>query len=679
MERYYRLNETVSGHNIVTEAVLKDPKALSEILAKAPDKDWYTSLYYFPEDIKRHFEANKGSIAGYNGVAHSSKLFFDLDNKNLEQAKKDAITLTSRLGAEGIDVYEHAALYFSGNKGFHIEVPIAKEFTPEQLKTICTNLASDLESFDAVIYNATRLIRLVNTRHQETGLFKIQLDFSDLVELSMDQIKEKAKSKCDLLPISPHTEVLFLEKYKTAETKKRPASVVVDVDQETGIRGINEVDFSKCPRTKPRCIFGLEHGIMMSGVGERNAVFLRLAAYYRNQGFTKDVAYNMLKGVARENARIYSDHDAFKKDEIWNTVIASVYSDAGNFKPMTGAFGTDPENELIKKYCDAIGKHTNKPCCAHSHVSEDKTTVQISDVFDSFNSFATNFDKNLVKTGIDFIDENMKLAVGTTNLLVGCAGSGKTTLSLNIMENANALNQHTMFFSLDMHKNLVYLKLAQKLTNYKQNQILDFHKQKNIAKITEIKDIISKAYGKTYFDFSSILSLEQMRDKIFDTEQKTGNKIKLVVVDYASRIASPYSDIYASANYNALKSKEIADVTDTCFIILSQISRNVGDGCTPLRTKRAAKDSGTWEEAANGVITIWRPFLGNPQQDDVCRLFLAKNRMGKELEGLLHWNGEKGLICDMDDISLGTYNQERGDKAEREYLKAKQGKSFDDK
>ena len=686
MQRFYRLNETVSGNNIVSEGTLKDKDALSKILSAAPEKDWYKSLYYFTDEIKKYFEANKGSLAGYSGQALSDRLFFDLDSENnLDQARKDTLELIHRLQRDGVDLGSSCRVYFSGNKGFHLEVPLAKEFTPEQLKTICTNIAGDLESFDPVVYNATRLIRLENTKHQKTGLYKIELDFNDLVEMTPEQIKLKAKNKLDQgFTEKPANDLAFLDKYCKDDFKRKPSSVVVTESDDEGIRGLADIDFAKCPKNKPRCVFGLEHGIMISGVGERNAVFLRLAAYYRNQGYSKEVAYSILKGVARENARLYPEHQPFKKDEIWNTVIASVYRDGENgYKQMPGAFGTDPENELVKKYCDKIGKYTNKPCCAHGHLTEDKTTVQIEEVFGSFNSFATNYDKNLVKTGIDFIDDNMGLAVGTTNLLVGCAGSGKTTLALNIMENANSLNQHTMFFSLDMHKNLIYLKLAQKLTKYSQKEIFDLHKAKDEKKIQEIKSTISERYGKTYFDFSSVLSLEQMRDKIFDVEQKTGNKIKLVVIDYASRIAAPYSDIYASANYNALKSKEIADVTDTCFIILSQISRNMGDGATPLRTKRAAKDSGTWEEAANGVITMWRPFLGSGRpegqnfSDDVVRLFLAKNRMGREVETVLNWDGSKGLITDMDPISLEQYNTSRGDKAERDFLKERQGKKED--
>jgi hypothetical protein len=251
---------------------------------------------------------------------------------------------------------------------------------------------------------------------------------------------------------------------------------------------------------------------------------------------------------------------------------------------------------------------------------------------------------------------------------------GKTTLALNILESSNVNNQPSVFFSLDMHKNLIYLKLAMKHTSYTKDQIFKFHKEKNKQKIEEIKKIITEAYKLTHFDFSTTLTLDQMRDKIFDIEQRTGQKLKFALVDYAGRISGPYSDVYANSNFNALKSVEIANVTDTATVILSQISRQTGDGATPIRTKRAAKESGTWEESATNVITMWRPFMGDADRDDVVRMFLAKNRMGSELEQVLYWDGSKSIIRDMSFDELADYSGSRGDKAEREYLRARSGK-----
>ena len=72
------------------------------------------------------------------------------------------------------------------------------------------------------------------------------------------------------------------------------------------------------PKNTPRCIYALEHGVMVPGLGERSEIFLRLAAYYRNQGYPKDKAHNALKAVARMNSALYPEAEPMDKVEIYN-------------------------------------------------------------------------------------------------------------------------------------------------------------------------------------------------------------------------------------------------------------------------------------------------------------------------------------------------------------------------
>lgn len=649
---YVRITNGVQDFGrLIPITEFQDPVKLDSLIKQNPESDWYSSLFSFPKEAKDYFEKNSNSIQGYNGKATTSKLIFDFDSKvDLEIAKQDAIKLLVEFQNQGVDVKSSVRTYFSGSKGFHVELYTNQVFTPQECKEFGLHFKKifDLKTLDTVIYNTTRLYRINNTKNPKSGLYKIELEPQDLLELSVEQIKEKAKSPhLANSMVSPATNLNFLKAYKLLNNTTTNRSIVFDGGEEIdGIRGLDTIDFNECPRTTPRCIFALSKGIMKPGLGERNLLFLRLASWYRNQGLAKEVALSTLTGIAELNAKLYPESEPYTKSELENTVIKSVYGSA-TFKQVPGASGTSPDNELLKKYCDAVDSKTNRKCCMHHRAENRETTVQIESVSEAFENFASNFDKNTVKTGINFIDDYMNISVGTTTLLVGATGSGKTTIALNIMENANALDQHTMFFSLDMHKNLVYLKLAQKLTRYSQKEILDFYKYKNQSKIQEIRELVAQKYGKTYFDFSSTLTLEQMRDKVFRMEDANGSKIRLVVVDYAGRVSGPYSDTFANANYNALKSTEIASVTDSAWLYLSQISRNVGDGSNPLRTKRAAKESGTWEESATNVITMWRPFMGKPENDWILRMFLAKNRMGQEREEALLFDGAKGLVRDM--------------------------------
>lgn len=1001
MEKYIQVRDGLNdkGHLVLEKNLKIDNYKV--LFGNKEETDMYSSLFWFPKEAKDYVDSNDGSIRGYNGPAYSNRLFFDLDSKeDINIAKKDAVNLLIRLGEVGVSLEKEIKIYFSGNKGFHVEVPIEATLTVEEMKNLCCGIATDLESFDDVIYNTSRIIRIPNTKHQVSGLYKVQLEPDDLISYTVEEIKEIAKVKHPLKEATPVKNTAIFNKFKKP-TFSKPVSVIVSSEEVDGIRGLDSVDFTQCPKNKPRCIFALEHGVMVPGLGERSELYLRLASYYRNQGMAKEVAYSALKGIARLNAGLYPDSEPFTKEELFNTSVNSAYSKS--WKQIPGAFGSDPKNDLIKKYCDAVGKFTNKPCCVHHEVQALNTVVQIGDVSDDFDKFASNFDKNVVKTGIEFIDRNMQITTGTTNLIVGAAGChrkgekvlmydgtikkvedikigellmgpdskprevtqlysgkdriykvelgsgnpvfynskhtlvyydrgnkvemnieeyiskyknynnfnhnfymkrkkvefhdninktlpidpyflglwlgdgtkselkvtsinediknfmysyakelggkivtydkkpseakdykivfaekrnksvlykefvalnlinnkhiphifktssrenrlkllagvidtdgsrnrnsfhitqkkeniiddlqyvarslgfsankisyiknnrtyfvlsisgeislipcktykktntnshtnpentkfkisdeiiedeyfgftvsndnlyldgnflltrncGKTALSLNVLNSANSNNQSSIFFSMDTHKNLIYLKLAMKHTNYSKDQIFQFHKENNKIKIEEIKNIISEAYKYTHFDFSTTLTLDQIRDKIFDVEQKTGQKIKFSLIDYAGRIHGPHSDVYANSNYNALKSVEVANITDTAMVILSQISRQTGDGSTPIRTKRAAKESGTWEESATNVITMWRPFMGDINRDSVIRMFLAKNRMGSELEQVLFWDGAKAMIRDMSFEELEEYKSTIGDKAEREYLKAKTGR-----
>lgn len=663
MTKYVRFQQGVNSRGSL---IPYDQNFIQEEIKKHPNQDWYKSLFHFEEEAKKYFE-EKGSIKGFKGKANTNTLVFDFDSKdNIGAAREDAVALLTRL-QEGVDVGKSASAFFSGGKGFHIELVTDRNYDVKEVKELCSTFCHDLNTFDTVIYNTTRLYRLANTRHQKTNLFKIELELNDLVNLSIEEILEKAKEPvtaqnkpepCNSEELNKlYEKTIEVEKILYDRKSKVSKSVIVDAEEIDGVRGLNTIDFDKCPKTKPRCVYALEHGVMVPGIGERNELFRALAVYNRNQGFDKETTHNILKSIARKNAKLYPEAEAYTKEEIWNTVISSTFS--GEFKQIPGATGISVDNPYVKKYCNILGECTDRLCSLHNRARKIKSTVQIDEVSISFNKFASNFDKNTVKTGIGLIDDYMNIAIGTVTIVAGASGSGKTSLCLEILENANANDLHCVFFSLDMHKNLIYLKLATKLTDYNQQEIMHFYKVKDQAKIDEVRAIIKHHYGNVFFDFSGTLTMEQMRDKVLDIEEQHNVKIKMVLVDYCSRVSGPYSDKHANASYNALKSTEVADVTDAAWIFIAQIARQSGNGSTPLRSKRVAKDSGDWEEAASNVITVWRPFMGIEGKDDIMRIFLAKNRMGREIERPLNWNGAKGKIWSMTDDEMEEYLTER--------------------
>ena len=667
MELFVRLQETLASKgSVIPLTEYQDSIKLKSTLKTSPGSDWYTSLFYYPKDIKELFET-KGSVAGYKGPSYSKSLVWDFDSKeDLNLAKNDVRVLLSTLkklsGGKALDSLK---VYFSGNKGFHVFLKTNKEFTPNEMAAVCSKLAEGLGTFDQVIYNSTRLLRIVNTKHQLSGLYKIAVSPHVLKEPTfVDDIKKLAKAPSDWVDNSvPLEDTSFIEEILAAKPEKK-ALVLDDVEEIGGIRGLSSIDLRKAIKT-PKCIYALSQGIMVPGRGERNHIYLHLGNFYRNQGLNKELTHNILKGIARSNKLLYPESEELSKQEIWNTIITRVFGNDNNLNP--GGWGIKQDDLIFARYCKALDSDCKCPIHDAKN-AEKKAVIKIEEVAASFGSFATNFVDNIVTTGIKFIDTNMKIATGTASLLIGAAGSGKTTLCLNMLEHTNKEKQNSLFFSLDMHKNLLYLKLAQRHTRHKQADIFQAFKNNDRKMISHINDTIKDNYSQTYFDFSGSISIEDMKHRILTLEQETSTKVKLVIVDYASRLTGPHSDSNANEKFNALRSKDVADETAAAWVILNQVARSTGDGSSPIRTKRAAKGSGDWEEAASNVVTVWRPFMGLNEQfdsenqvtyyDSYMNIFLAKNRIGQELEDVMLWDGEGGLVRDMNDAERDRWETE---------------------
>jgi hypothetical protein len=95
------------------------------------DTDFYRSVYYYNEEHVKRFE-EKGSIKGITDVL-TDKLTFDFDKKDdLEAARKDALTVIDRMtNYHSID-FNNIEIYFSGHKGFTVQITLDRLITPEQ-------------------------------------------------------------------------------------------------------------------------------------------------------------------------------------------------------------------------------------------------------------------------------------------------------------------------------------------------------------------------------------------------------------------------------------------------------------------------------------------------------------------------------------------------------------------
>jgi len=160
------------------------------------DKECYKTVYNFNESFLEYARKN-GSLAGYRDQVSADYFPIDIDCSDLGQAKQQLTFLTLTLEKEaGIDMEDYK-IYFSGNRGFHLHLPVGYigsigKFFPTAFKQIGLMLKSLGLNIDLKIYDINRIFRIENTRHRKSGLYKIEIVRNDLI-VGIEHIKEKAQ------------------------------------------------------------------------------------------------------------------------------------------------------------------------------------------------------------------------------------------------------------------------------------------------------------------------------------------------------------------------------------------------------------------------------------------------------------------------------------------------------
>lgn len=176
-----------------------------------PARESYLSIFTFPREFRKHFEANR-TEAAYNGPCGASAVWWDIDRPDdLERALRDS----RRLAAFVLDQFAELddadlLIFFSGAKGFHVGLPTSwrPEPTPSLhvvAKRFCETIAEAAGvAIDPSVYSKTRLFRSPNSRHAKTGLYKRRLTYDELLHLRLEAIVALAREPAPFeLPTGP--------------------------------------------------------------------------------------------------------------------------------------------------------------------------------------------------------------------------------------------------------------------------------------------------------------------------------------------------------------------------------------------------------------------------------------------------------------------------------------------
>jgi replicative DNA helicase len=219
-------------------------------------------------------------------------------------------------------------------------------------------------------------------------------------------------------------------------------------------------------------------------------------------------------------------------------------------------------------------------------------------------------------------------------------------MALNYLRNTSVNNIPSMFFSLDMGKQLVYSKLVQKETKYDFKQTVNLYKD-NPKKAMEVAEKLKHDYRNVGFNFRSGSSVADIRRSIQDQQEQTGQKVRLVVVDYLECISSGLSDATAGAGLVANQLKDVANEEEVCMLLLLQTQKHsTPDVSDPLLSLKGVKGSSLIEQSCSTILTLWREGYHPKFVDDDKYISFAvvKNRFGSLWSDDFSWNGVTGNI-----------------------------------
>jgi len=588
------------------------------------DKDWYVSLYKYNESHKKLLE-EKGSLAGVKDTL-TNTLYFDFDSKeDPTKAQADAIEVANRLITRGFDEDE-IGCYFTGNKGFSIEVETNDYLTPEKFKAIVFDVAGDLSTFDAVVNDPNRIVRIANTKHQNSGLYKIPLTPDELVNLDIKEIKLLAKNP----RANRMLKVANLPKnIKDVEpVKEKP---IETISKELTF-DISSIDMKARPKGIDEARFLLLNGFFRSG--ERNHSMLCLASTLHNLNYPLEVTRGMLNGAAElQSSR--TGESVFPEREV-DLIINQVYGP--NWKG--GQFTTRDPNNWLAQYVKKMGLN----------VKDNEGPETLDGIEAGFTSYLNNIEKNTIKTGIDLIDKAMPITVGSNIGVVAAAGAGKTALALKILRYNSENGIPTVFASLDMHRNRLFEKVIYNVTGFSRE---DVYAKFKAGKGKELTDLVKKHYGNVWFYDRSSATVEDIKNYVLAVEQKTGEKVKMVMFDYFERINCDISEDTAASKKIASQIQDMVNDLDVAAITLVQPNKfSLGGGPdTEIKSYTSIKGSSFLYQSFRGIISLSRPFY-TPATKDLDKYMvinLLKNDLGELDRFEFGWHGKTGEIYELED------------------------------
>jgi hypothetical protein len=314
----------------------------------------YATYFFYSDEVLTYMSTRTAglmpTIAGYDGKVWAPMFPVDLDHRDLNIAMGAARYLLSyfldrwAVDSKGIQAY------FSGSKGFHLmmDTRLFGKIAPSKalpllFDSMRRHLALELPenhrgTVDLTIKDRVRLLRLPNTAHEKSGLYKVLFTADEIMKLGAEEVRELAGKP---RPLTLTDETGFLSHF-TVKENSEASRFFRRIRRQA--RKISRKSFAyrfRRPADLTQVTFPCAGAqkIWESHVepGYRNNCAIRLASDFRLLGLTEDEAKEkMLEWNERNGIDL-------PLDELQN-VVRSAYQHRFPYRYGCG-------DEILRRFC----------------------------------------------------------------------------------------------------------------------------------------------------------------------------------------------------------------------------------------------------------------------------------------------------------------------------------------
>jgi hypothetical protein len=283
------LGTPTSPRALVRHADLFQAYADGLLLERDETREGYLSHFIFGPEMQDHYTKNRNSVAGFAGPCWCRYLVLDIDRADLAEALVDARKLVAFLYRRYPEMECVVPVLFSGGRGFHILIELAHNPPPavgfhRTARTFAEGIATAAGvRIDTSIYDINHLIRLPNTKHPRTGLFKRRIAAETLFRVNVSSILEHAEHPAgDGIPSLRSCPAQLVADWHDAEAATAHAAQA---------RAFQPGDFRPDARAPKYFVDFLRFGVKE---GERHTTLFRCAAWLTEQGAPPSLCHALL-------------------------------------------------------------------------------------------------------------------------------------------------------------------------------------------------------------------------------------------------------------------------------------------------------------------------------------------------------------------------------------------------